>query len=220
MPIGLHLELNDRRKLHPVSDGIDFLGYIVRPHYRLVRRRVVGALWERLSGAEQRLRDAGMLTHPNGRQVFPSVWPVLASVRASLNSYLEHLHHASAHRLRQRIRHRFPWVAEYFWWHEHRVTFRCPLPRHALRYRQQRMWFQGHFPEHVVVIQRGGWWEVVGQGLFPSQAVPPSRLAAVKEILWQSPVSVVWVHETGRRVSRIAERAVAVRWTWCPDTHV
>lgn len=40
----LHLHLNERRRLRPVADGIDFLGYITRPDYLLVRRRVVGAL--------------------------------------------------------------------------------------------------------------------------------------------------------------------------------
>jgi hypothetical protein len=44
----LSLRLNERRKLRPVSDGIDFLGYIVRPGYLLVRGRVVDALiWRR-----------------------------------------------------------------------------------------------------------------------------------------------------------------------------
>jgi RNA-directed DNA polymerase len=248
----LRLELNDRRKLHPVSNGVDFLGYIVRPHYRLTRCRVVGALWERLSAAEQRLKEAGMRTHPNGRQVFPYLWPVLASVQQSFNSYLGHLRHASAHRLRQDIpylwpvlasvrqsfnsylghlRHasahrlrqdiwqRFDWLEEYFWRQEDHVTFRCPIPCHALRYGQQTVWFCGHFPEHVIVVQRGAWWEVIGQGLFPLQAVPPSRLADVTHHLWQSPLPVVWIHETGRQISRIAERAVGVRWSWCSDAH-
>jgi RNA-directed DNA polymerase len=40
----LHLQLNERRKLRPVADGIDWLGYITRPDYLLVRRRVMGAL--------------------------------------------------------------------------------------------------------------------------------------------------------------------------------
>jgi hypothetical protein len=54
----LHLELNDRTKLRPVSDGIDFLGYIVRPGYLLVRRRVVGNLRRRLARAEASLLEA------------------------------------------------------------------------------------------------------------------------------------------------------------------
>ena len=98
-----------------------------------------------------------------------------------------------------------------------RSTSRFAAPRHAVRYGQQKVWFRGHFPEHVILIQRDGWWEVVGQERFPSQAVPPSRLAGVKLRLWDSPLPVVWIHETGRRVSRIAERVVAEQWTWSPE---
>jgi len=44
----LSLELNPRQRLAPVANGVDFLGYIVRRDYLLVRRRVVGHLRERL----------------------------------------------------------------------------------------------------------------------------------------------------------------------------
>lgn len=37
----LGLRLRDAGRLRPVTQGIDFLGYIIRPHYTLVRRRVV-----------------------------------------------------------------------------------------------------------------------------------------------------------------------------------
>jgi hypothetical protein len=46
----LSLELNPRERLRPVSDGVDFLGDIVRRDDRLVRRRVVAALKARLRG--------------------------------------------------------------------------------------------------------------------------------------------------------------------------
>ena len=74
----LRLELNERTKLRPVSDGIDFLGYIVRPDYLLVRRRVVGNLRGRLERAEARLLRAGMRVAGDGRSVFPWPWPVLS----------------------------------------------------------------------------------------------------------------------------------------------
>ena len=52
----LRLELNPaRERLRPVSDGVDFLGYIVRRDYLLVRRRVVGHLRERLRQFEKAL---------------------------------------------------------------------------------------------------------------------------------------------------------------------
>jgi predicted tellurium resistance membrane protein TerC len=52
----LLLQLNPaRQRLRPVSDGVDFLGYIVRPFHLLVRRRVVGHLREALRRSERAL---------------------------------------------------------------------------------------------------------------------------------------------------------------------
>jgi retron-type reverse transcriptase len=52
----LALELNPHReRLRPVADGVDWLGYIVRGDYRLVRRRVVGALKDKLHAARAAL---------------------------------------------------------------------------------------------------------------------------------------------------------------------
>ncbi len=53
----LKLELNGRRqKSGPISNGIDFLGYIVRPDYLLVRRRVINRLKARLMQYQKRLK--------------------------------------------------------------------------------------------------------------------------------------------------------------------
>lgn len=57
----LGLTLKDPWRLRPVDDGADFLGYIVRPWYRLVRRRVLGHLEERL-----RRLEAGLGLIENG----------------------------------------------------------------------------------------------------------------------------------------------------------
>ena len=75
----LGLELNTKKTIiRPVSDGIDYLGYIVRPFYILVRRRVVNNL-------KQKLYDGNLN-------------------RQSYVSYLGHFKHANAYRLKQRIR--------------------------------------------------------------------------------------------------------------------
>ena len=49
----LGLRLKPEYRLHPVANGADFLGYIVRPRYLLVRRRVVGHLREKLRSWEK-----------------------------------------------------------------------------------------------------------------------------------------------------------------------
>ena len=75
----LGLELNAKKTIiRPVSDGIDYLGYVIRPFYILVRRRVVNNL-------KQKIYDRTLN-------------------RQSYVSYLGHFKHANAHRLKQRIR--------------------------------------------------------------------------------------------------------------------
>lgn len=161
LAVRLRLQLNERRKLRPVSDGIDFLGYIVRPDYLLVRRRVVGALRERLLHAEEMLCRAGMRAHENGRAVFPWPWRLLEKIHQWLNSYLAHFGKGSSYRLILELRERFDWLDEYFRWAGRKVVFRRPSPRGALRFSQQKMWFINRLPGHVIMVQLGGFWEMI-----------------------------------------------------------
>jgi RNA-directed DNA polymerase len=62
-----------KRVIAPISNGIDFVGYIVRPKYILVRKRVVDSL-------KQRIR---------ARTIDQNVWA----------SYMGHFQHAQSSRL-------------------------------------------------------------------------------------------------------------------------
>jgi len=74
----LDLELNIRKTIiRPIANGIDYLGYIVRPFYILVRRRVVNNL-------KQKIRN-NTLNRP------------------SYMSYLGHFKHADTHKLERHI---------------------------------------------------------------------------------------------------------------------
>lgn len=95
----LSLALNERRRLRPVSDGVDFLGYVVRPEYLLVRRRVAGALKDRLSTIGPALAEAPM---------------DLPRVQRWLASYHAHLAFASSRRLVASLRRRHRWLDETF----------------------------------------------------------------------------------------------------------
>lgn len=91
----LYLELKPDQKLRPLNDGIDFLGYVIRPTHTLVRRRVVAHCRARLAAFE---RGAGA-GDPD-------------QVRAVWASYEGHFRHACSWRLRQRLHARFPWLSE------------------------------------------------------------------------------------------------------------
>jgi retron-type reverse transcriptase len=74
-----------RRKLLPISNGIDFLGYIVRPKYILVRRRVVNNLKEKL------------------RQFHRSKDKNLSELKTTVASYLGHFKWANSYRLKNKL---------------------------------------------------------------------------------------------------------------------
>jgi hypothetical protein len=224
----LRLELNERRRLRPVTDGANFLGYIVRPDYLLVRRRVVGALRQRLVHAEKKLIDDGMALGDSDRMVYPWPWPLLEEVRQWVNAYLSHLASASATKLVVALWARFNWLAEYFILKQNKVLFRCPTPKHALRLGQQKVWFKMHLRGHVLLIQQGGFWEVMVDGeqtwhcegvrqmtvpvMGAAWRIANRRIEELKRLLWQSGLPVAWIAETGRRLSGICERALVMRW--------
>ncbi|MDF1576899.1 MAG: DUF1566 domain-containing protein [Desulfobulbales bacterium] len=109
----LRLALKAGPILAPLGNGADFLGYIVRPGYRLVRRRVVGNLDERLAEFEKNLicRERGGLLldlEPATRD----------RLRATLASYWGHFRHADSYHLRRRIVKRRPWLAGLFFFPE------------------------------------------------------------------------------------------------------
>ena len=80
-------------------DGIDFLGYIIRPHYLLVRRRVIGNLRERLFHVERHYRSKGRLTATEYVKMFR--W---------FHSYRSHFSKASTRQLLVAIQRRWGWL--------------------------------------------------------------------------------------------------------------
>ncbi len=95
----LKLELHPQRQfIRPLSNGIDALGYIVRPSYLLVRRRVVenckGAVISHSKGIVRRGRNGVDL------MLRPEVYD---RFQATINSYLGHFSHATSYRLKQHL---------------------------------------------------------------------------------------------------------------------
>ena len=105
----LKLELNARRtKLQQVSNGIDFLGYIVRKDYVLVRRRVVNNMDRKLKYFE-RHGHTGLSKE------------TIEHLRASVQSYLGHFKWANSYRLREKISKR-KIIADFFKINEYKLV--------------------------------------------------------------------------------------------------
>jgi len=184
----LLLKLNPKKRLRPVSDGIDFLGYIIRPSHLLVRRRVVGACAARLNLAlgmnsetesikpaqsQFGLTGAAPVAATTGFSRFHKIqpgilipgawhWETIDRVHKWLNSYLGHFSKASSYHLIQRLWRRFPLLDEYFVFHGVKVDCRYPTPKPLLRFSQQKIFFSKQLKGHVIVAQVGKWREIWG----------------------------------------------------------
>jgi len=81
----LKLSLNPSQVLAPVSNGVNFLGYIVRRDYRLVRKRVVNHLQSKLMDFESQL-----VTAAGEGRYYRFDQNLLDALAATLSSYLGH----------------------------------------------------------------------------------------------------------------------------------
>jgi RNA-directed DNA polymerase len=153
----LALELNPRERLRPVSDGIDFLGYIVRRDYRLVRRRVVNACKARLRAYRELL-----VTEHEGVVTYRFEAAELDRLRATLSSYLGHFRRANAYRLWQSLWNSHAWLVVYFDWDAQRQKLlpRSAMPNGLTNVRQQYAWVRGRFPNDVALFQVGAYYEL------------------------------------------------------------
>jgi RNA-directed DNA polymerase len=98
----LRLALKADQKVKPLSSGVDFLGYIIRPTHSLVRRRVIQHARQKLCAwRRDHVRRGGTLrgTPADFRQI-QSIW----------TSYVGHFSHASSGRLHQAFHSEFPWL--------------------------------------------------------------------------------------------------------------
>lgn len=96
----LGLTLHSKRvKLQPISNGVDFLGYIVRKDYILVRRRVINNMYSRLRYFTRYFKCLNLTdtTNPITRPMWRN--NAINALRACLQSYLGHFRWASSHRL-------------------------------------------------------------------------------------------------------------------------
>ncbi len=153
----LQLTLNDQReRLRPVTDGIDFLGYIVRRDYASVRRRVVHNLHQRLRAFERML-----VVEQSGYSVYRFDEALLDQCRAVLASYLGHFLQADSFGLRQSVWAEFGYLAQYFAIDDdyRQLSPLYRVPSRFANVRQQYGWFRRQFANDVVLFQVGCFYE-------------------------------------------------------------
>ena len=160
----LQLRLKDIAMPKPIKSGANFLGYIVYPYYKLVRRRVVGNLYARLQHYQRQL-----VCGDSGAGYTLILKPVIMqSLQSTLASYWGHFKHANSYRLRHYLWQRFPWLALVFdiGTLKNNKPARMPnhlqirpswqpMPEQIVGYKSQVHFFRQLFPCADISIQRG-----------------------------------------------------------------
>ncbi|QHG87972.1 reverse transcriptase domain-containing protein [Xanthomonas sp. NCPPB 1638] len=97
----LRLELKADIRLRQLTDGLDFLGYVIYPTHTLTRQRVIGHARAALAQWE------GTHVHGNTIRGTPAD---LRQLQARMSSYAGHLRHADSHRLLTALHRRYSWL--------------------------------------------------------------------------------------------------------------
>jgi len=150
----LALKLKEPRILQPIHHGIDFLGYIVRPDYILIRRRVVGNLREKL----MRFQHQWVKGNTGKGWTITLLPEPRDHLRSVLASYMGHFKHGCHYKLVQGIFTRFPWLTCLFALLNDRLI---PLwqPLSVSSFKSQQRFFRRLFPGAEIFIQCGCYYE-------------------------------------------------------------
>lgn len=152
----MRLTLNPRQRPAPVANGIDFLGYIVRRDYLLVRRRVVNNLKTKLRAFEARL-----VCERDGVRTYRFDEAELDALAATVSSYLGHFKLANSGKLWQSLWAGFPFLAQYFGFDtgRWRLIRKYPVPAGLNTVRRQYRYCRWRFPEDALLFRVGRFYE-------------------------------------------------------------
>ena len=152
----LKLRLNEKRQsLQPVTNGINFLGYIVRRNYNLVRKRVVNNLKSRLSDFESRLIKKD--NPPYVKVIYD--YQTLERLMATLASYFGHFKWADSYRLKMSLMKRYGFLKRFFNLKDGKITKNYRVPGNIPSLRLQYLYFKTRFSEDVLLFQVGSHYE-------------------------------------------------------------
>lgn len=222
----LNLSLNDKyRSIMPVSNGIDFLGYIIRQDYMLVRRRVVNNLRSKLNWFKKML-----ISEQGGIRIIKYDGDFLEKLRSVIASYIGHMKWADTYSLRGAISKRYSFLKEYFSFDDGKVK---PLYRYCEVFpsvRRQYHYYANKFRGMVIFFQVGCFYEFYGElrsevmdilclkKLNKSQrgviyGLPVRLENRYSKRLVEEGITVIIIKETDRYIGRIKERLPIMKIT-------
>ena len=225
--INLKLELNSNYgDVKQASNGIDFLGYVTRHKYQLVRSRVLTNLNERLKHFKSILvKDLA-----DNKVIYHYDITILEKLRATLASYWGHFIYADSFKLRLNILKRNGWLDKYFELSSQLLISKSPkfIPKYQTpklwnKVSEQYNYYLEKYKNKIVLFEVGQYIEFYNLlnadilELFKLKQLKPNKRRVLygfpkqlihkyKASLEEAELSWVIICETGRMICGIKER--------------
>jgi len=182
----LALELKAGARIRPLSDGVDFLGYITRPRYRLARRRVVNNLKNRLWEVREELvktKNIGVSKVDVYDMTPEKVW----KLQQVISSYLGHFKHANTWKLIHTIMQKNSWLKHYFFFANGKLTQRFSHKGIFRGFRSQFVFFKGRVGQAVLLVRMGKYFELYdADALFAHARLGLKLIADARNMKWSA----------------------------------
>ncbi len=215
----LNLKLRDDYVLAPIKNGANFLGYIIRPDYKLVRKRVIGNLHEKL---EQFMHQ--MFNNKKEGTVIDCAPLIIQKLQATLVSYWGHFKHANSYRLKGFIFNKYKYLQLFFNLSTNREKL-WPIyqPETIDSFFAQWHFFKQYYSKYNLLLQCGNkviYSEIKSNKLKASISnfnhptlhkllqFPIKQLKQVRQQLEQRGITYVFCSEQGSINGRLKKRAV------------
>jgi len=159
LDVNLSLRLKEVARPKDIAQGVDFFGYIIRPHYNLVRRRILGNMYQRLA---QWYKDNSQKVN-NGTILH---LPKLASdkIDSVFASYIGHFKHAKSHKIIKQKFSQFKWLDLLFYYHDDKYKSKRHTKK-AAKLISQWNYFRFHYQPFVLFMQVGCYFVVLKQAI-------------------------------------------------------
>lgn len=193
----LQLKLKPIQILEPINRGVDFLGYIIYPHYKLVRKRVLNNFYQKLKNWYQDnsiKTKNGVLFHLNVENT--------TNINSLFASYIGHIKHAKHYKILQNKITQFPWLKLFFYNNKGHYTM-TTNNKSATKFTHQHYFFNTIFNNFVVLIQKGNSFII---NTFKGSEFNLKHLNATLEKLQSNRQSYVFISEQGYVHNKLKQR--------------
>jgi RNA-directed DNA polymerase len=167
----LNLKLKPLIKIQPITNGINFVGYITKPFYLLPRNRNAHNILNYIRNQEKQITT-------NRLGITKYSYEFIPKLRNSLNSYFGHLRHSKSLHFYNSLKQRFPFLklflffdyykVEDFWSNKH------------LSFTNQKSFFENITKNNLLCMQVGRKYRVYNHFAIKLSTILQSKIISIK----------------------------------------